>query len=36
VGLHLYSKNGFYRSFRLTPAKASAAAQPAEEAKEGT
>ncbi len=37
VGLHLYSKDGSYRSFRLTPAKASAAAQsPAEEAKEGT
>ena len=36
VGLHLYSKDGSYRSFRLTPAKAPAAAQPAEEAKEGT
>lgn len=30
VGLHLYSKDGSYRSFRLTPAKPSAGAQPAE------
>jgi hypothetical protein len=36
VGLHLYSKDGSYRSFRLTPAKPPAAAQPLEEAKEGT
>ncbi|RPJ60600.1 MAG: hypothetical protein EHM23_09795 [Acidobacteria bacterium] len=36
VGLHLYSKDGSYRSFRLRPAKAPAATQPAEEAKEGT
>ncbi len=36
VGLHLYSKDGSYRSFRLKPAKPAAAAPSAEEAKEGT
>jgi hypothetical protein len=32
VGLHLYSKDGFYRSFRFRPAKTPA--QPAEDRKE--
>ncbi len=36
VGLHLYSKDGSYRSFRLRPATPAAAETPAEEAKEGT
>jgi len=36
VGLHLYSKDGSYRSFRLRPVKPAAAETPAEEAKEGT
>ena len=36
VGLHLYSKDGSYRSFRLKPTKSATAAPPAEEAKEGT
>ncbi len=36
VGLHLYSKDGSYRSFRLKSAKPAAAETPAEEAKEGT
>ncbi len=36
VGLHLYSKDGSYRSFRLRPAKPASAETLAEEAKEGT
>ncbi len=37
VGLHLYSKDGSYRSFRLRPGKPAAAGEtPAEEAKEDT
>jgi hypothetical protein len=35
VGLHLYSKDGAFRSFRLAPAKTPSAGQPSEAGKEG-